>query len=108
MKDRSHHGVGFLAGLLLALSLAAPACVAGEVGDEDEVEAARSAPEAVEIQEPPAAEPPARAERAPAAVEPVRRASPAAMPTVKLRDDARRRPPHRLEDALAEPPPNPW
>jgi hypothetical protein len=97
MKVRSHHGVRFFTGLALALSLFAQACVAGEVGDEEETEAA--APQNVEDQE----APPAHKERAPAAAVRVQRAAPAAtaLRGVDLLCHEGRR-------AHCDPPPNPW
>ena len=97
MNVRSHHGVRFVTGLALVLSLAAQACIAGEVGDEEEIEAARAEPQTVEVHE--ATAPRAREERAPAGKQ-VKKAVPAAI--------------HRLDDLCkgprnhCDPPPSPW
>ena len=104
MKVRSHHGVRFVTGLALALSLAAQACVV-DAGDEDEVEAARPVAQAVE---PAAREEPAQAAE-PAEEAHARRSRSLAGPA-RPRSDQRSARIHKLRDEVlyAEPPPNPW
>ena len=48
MIDRAHHGFTFMAGLALVLALSASACVAGEVGDESELQSPGAATQADE------------------------------------------------------------
>lgn len=116
MRDPSFHGGRFVVGLALAIAMCMPACVAGEVDDEAEIEGPVAHAGATDTRA--MAVDPAVDEERPAAVGEVQTedptaSAPCAGPSHTGRVDMAaqrcRRLPHRpTADTLSDPPPVPW